>query len=203
MDEYRRTLLFVEGCCDDSRHAPLAPTLGYDISSTIPGRRIDRMTREEEQVARLVERAFRGVTLGNGVGLQEADGIDGYADAKKRASLRADDEQEDWSRIPGYELERSYSSLSFFDAEGLRFHLPAYILADLRGCGGHVIFHLTYVWTEHSRAKFALLNDDQREAIRQFLLLRLRDTGGDVEDPDHSLITMALEQYWASPMQRP
>ena len=63
-----------------------------------------------------IRNAFSGVKLGKGVGLQEAQGLDDYDDAATRARYRASDEKEDWSRIPAAELNRCYSSLSFFDA---------------------------------------------------------------------------------------
>ena len=91
------------------------------------------MTPEEERVADLVRRAFYGVTLGNGVGLLHGQGLDYYADRQTLAQYRAKDEKLDWTRIGVTELNRCHSSLSFFDAEGMRFHLPAYLIADLEG----------------------------------------------------------------------
>jgi hypothetical protein len=146
-----------------------------------------------QQVASVIEAAFAGVTLGGGVGLQEAQGRDDYADAETSAAYRANDEKEDWHRIPTEALQRCNSSLSFFDAEGMKFHLPAYLLADLRGDYG---FGMAFCLTQTSDYDryFRLLSSAQRRAVRAFLLHIL-------DDPDYEFhrphILQALDGYWA------
>lgn len=65
-----------------------------------------KLEAEAARVSALVREAFRGVTLGNGVGLHQGQGIDDYADESTLASLRARDEKVDWSAIPVAELDR-------------------------------------------------------------------------------------------------
>lgn len=86
-----------------------------------------------DRLCKLISEAFAGVRLGKGVGLEEGQAIDGYADEETRARYRARDEKEDWSRIPAKRLIDWSSSLSFFDPAGMRFHLPAFLMADLQG----------------------------------------------------------------------
>src|SRR5436190_8367262 len=105
---------------------------GYDSTTIVEAEQQSKRWAAAQEVCRAIEAAFAGVTLGGGVGLQEAQGLDDYADDETRAAYRADDEKDDWHRIPAEALQRCNSSLSFFDAEGMRFHLPAYLLADLR-----------------------------------------------------------------------
>jgi hypothetical protein len=57
--------------------------------------------------------------------VSQAQAIDDYEDEATCGRHLQDDEKEDWSRIPIEGLNRCNSSLSFFDAEGMRFHLPA------------------------------------------------------------------------------
>lgn len=143
-------------------------------------------------VAPVIEAAFGGVTLGDGVGLSEAGGLDDYADDATRAALRATDEKDDWHWIPVEALQHYNSSLSFFDAEGMRFHLPAYLLADLRGDYG---FGMAFCLTQTSDYDyyFRLLSAAQRRAVRAFLLHIL-------DDPDYACdrrhILHALDGYW-------
>ncbi|MDZ7616223.1 MAG: DUF6714 family protein, partial [Patescibacteria group bacterium] len=102
----------------------------------------------------------------------------------------------DWSAIPVADLDRYCSCLSFFDAEGMRFHLPAYLVADLedRLQSGDVLFHL--VCTAHgAESRFDTLSPAQREAVRQFLLLRLSDHHRQFS---HSMIEAALTNYWTA-----
>jgi hypothetical protein len=124
----------------------------------------------------------------------QGHGLDQYADARSLAAYRAQDEKHDWSAIPVQNLNRCHSSLSFFDAEGMRFHLPAYLIAELEGSlNMGVVFHLTYVGDGHL-SRFDMLSDSLRDAVRQSLLLHMSDVF------DRPLVEMALAEYWAAPM---
>ena len=154
------------------------------------------MTEHEQRVCALIRTAFAGVTLGAGVGLRQGQGLDDYADAHTLASLRARDEQHDWAAIPVPDLD-DCNSLSFFDAEGMRFHLPAYLIADLEGtlASADPMFHLVHC-VDGMESRFALLSPAQREAVREYLLLRLSDANHEFV---HPMIRTALETYWAAP----
>jgi hypothetical protein len=153
-----------------------------------------KMTGDKDRVLDLVRSAFRGVTLGNGVGLRQGQGLDDYADDCTLASYRAQDEKNDWSAIPVADLDSCYSSLSFFDAEGMRFHLPAYLVADLEDGlqTADVLFHLVYP-AHGAESSFDALSPAQREAVRHFLLLRLSDHHRQFY---HPMIEAALTNYW-------
>jgi hypothetical protein len=148
------------------------------------------MTDEENRVLKLVQCAFRDINLGDGVGLWQAQGIDDYADAQTLDNYRAQDEKTDWSAIPVDHLDQCHSSLCFFDDEGMRFHLPAYLCADLQGAlnTANIIFHLT-----RGMSAFDMLSRAQRNAVREFLLLRLSDCDYEFERKD---IEFALREYW-------
>ncbi len=103
------------------------------------------------------------------------------------------------------------TALSFFSAAALRFYLPAYLIADIRGeleCGGPESRLCTFltpqaegqkvakVWGggtmgEHSRADFADYNAKQVCAVVAYLWWKLDASGG--LDPT---IEQALEHYW-------
>lgn len=152
------------------------------------------MNDAEERVAHLVRAAFAGVTLGRGIGLWEAQGIDEYANHRKVEAYRSRDEKDDWSSISAADLDYCNSSPCFFDAEGMRFHLPAYILADLEGKTktANVLFHLTYQRGECA-GRYELLSLEQRAAVREFLLLRLADP---LRKFEHRSIERALQGFW-------
>jgi hypothetical protein len=151
------------------------------------------MTPDERRVAAQIRDAFRGVVLGRGVGLWQGQAIDDYAGEAAEGEARARDEKEDWSRIPVDLLNGCHSSLCFFDAEGMRFHLPAYLVAELEGTlNQDIVFHLTYD-DGSSLSRFDRLSAAQRDAVRQFLLLRVSDPAYEFESP---LIQAALGSYW-------
>lgn len=150
------------------------------------------MNEQETKVASIIRKAFLGAKLGSGVGLMQGQGLDDYADAETLARYRAGDEKEDWSRIPVTQLNRCSSSLSFFDADGMRFHLPAYLIADLEGTYEQgVLFHLT-CFEYQNLSKFASLSNAQRAAVREYLLLQLSRS----DAFDRPRIEKALAEYW-------
>ena len=151
---------------------------------------MDRVTLRSQ-----IQRAFDGVKLGDGVGLMQAQGLDDYADAVTLARYRAQDEKDDWSKIAADQLDQCYSSLSFFDAEGMRFHLPAFLIAHLDGTfhQDDVLFTLTDTELERL-SRFDLLSDQQRRAVRNFLEHEL-SINTDFVRP---MIEKALSDYWNS-----
>lgn len=145
-----------------------------------------------EAVRRRIREAFRTVRLEDGIGLFEAQVIDDYGSDAERAKARSADEKHDWTLLSRNDLRICHSSLSFFDAKGMRFHLPAFMLADIDGeFGFNLSFHLALDLEPHDR--FALLDDRQRDAVRTLLVLMRHD-------PDHEFerehIVRALEGYW-------
>jgi len=151
--------------------------------------------KEAMELCRMIEEAFRDVKLGDGVGLFQAQGLDDYADASTCAAYRKKDEKDDWRRITSETLCRCNSSLSFFDAEGMRFHVPAYLICDLKGeYNMGMDFCLTHRCVDS--AKFSLLSPEQRLCIRFFLLHILHSPEYKFSRPD---IRYALDHYWVWP----
>jgi len=166
---------------------------GYDSTTIAKAEQQSKRGEASQGVCRAIEAAFAGVTLGGGVGLQQAQGLDDYADAGICAAYRAKDEKDDWHRLPTEALNKCNSSLSFFDAEGMRFHLPAYLLADLRGDYRFGMASCLTKTSDYDRY-FRLLSHAQRRAVRAFLLHIADDPEYDF---DHPHIVRALNEYWA------
>lgn len=77
----------------------------------------------------------------------------------------------------------------------MRFHLPAYLIADLEGMLNlSIIFHLCYVGHNIS-TRFGMLNQSQRNAVREFLWLRLAER----DEFERPWIENALLEYWMTP----
>lgn len=171
---------------------------GFDTSTIAEAEQQLSRSADAQQVSPAIDAAFTGVTLGSGVGLREGQGLDDYDNDATRAAYRANDEKDDWRRIPIETLNHCHRSLSFFDAEGMRFHLPAFLIADLRGdYGMDMAFCLTHRW-ENFEMQFSLLTAEQRLAVRGYLL-HIAD------DPDSKFgrcdILRALNDYWTEPTQ--
>ena len=139
-----------------------------------------------------IRAAFAGVTLGDGIGLRQGQGLDDYESEATCQKYRQRDEKLDWSSIPARELVLCHSSLSFFDAAGMRFHLPAYLIAHLRDeLPLDPVYHLTNL-SAYSRGKLVLLNRHQRQAVRAYLLFLQQDQGM----YESRAMTRALATYW-------
>ena len=101
------------------------------------------------------------MTLGAGTGLHKGQGLDDYAGPQACARMRESDEKTNWSRLSIYELNHCHSSLSFFDAEGMRFHLPAFLMAELRD---EFKFNLVFCFTDMSDYRLVAAKGEQSES---------------------------------------
>ena len=148
---------------------------GYDPSTIREAEERSKQWHRSQDLCDRIRKAFAGVRLGNGIGLRQAQGLDDYETEAKCLSYREMDEKEDWGRIPIGELNQCYSSLSFFDDEGMRFHLPAYLIAELNGeYKQGMAFQLGHL-SDLSMQQYSLLNHSQREAVRDMALLMIED----------------------------
>jgi hypothetical protein len=156
------------------------------------------MRDNAQLVIERIERAFSGVRLGAGVSLREADVIDDYGTDAERKKARAQDELDDWKQIPEDLISRYYSCLCFFDAEGMRFHLPAYMrfaMMHYRDSDSASIDFTIYA-LGYGDDRFSLLTAPQRAAVRHFLKF-MAFNGGHHVSSDHA--RRALEDVWAKP----
>lgn len=145
-----------------------------------------------EQVAEDIKRAFAGVSLGTGVGLGEAEGLDFCESTSELVRLRSLDEKDDWARISPADLDGCWAAMPLFDAEGMRFHLPAYLIGDLEGT---LKVALLAPVLAGDQDVFRLLSDAQHNAVRSYLVFQA--TRPRARPPfELSLIESALEGYW-------
>lgn len=146
------------------------------------------MAHTAQALCEEIRRAFHDVRLGNGIGLCEAGGVDEYADDTTRKAYREKDEKEDWQRILLENLRGE--GLCFTDAEGMRFHLPAFMIAAVEH--GRAFSPVFILKNDRAHELFALLSPQQKRAVLGFLLF-VRD------DPKHQLDRTEIEQALAGP----
>ncbi len=141
-----------------------------------------------------IREAFKDVVLEDGIGLSEANAIDDYKDNAFIEECKRNDERLSWETISSSELNKYNCSLSYFDAKGMRFHLPAFMIAEIRGeYRWGMAFVLTHL-SDYSKSQFELLSAKQKEAVKIFLEYLL-------ENPDYEFemenIIAAIENYWS------
>jgi hypothetical protein len=111
-----------------------------------------------------------------------------------------------WSAVSHETLMRNQDSLSFFTPDGLRFFLPAYLMAALDGVGdirGFVVDFLRCpdrsLYQGELRAHFlgqvSSLSPGQRNAVK-LVLEYLKDSADD--ELFRGDVTAALERYWSA-----
>ena len=152
-----------------------------------------RQTDNRRLAREKIRLAFADVRLEDGISLRQARAIDDNADADTIEQVRNEDEAEDWSRIPLAALQKYNDTLHFFDAKGMRFHLPAFMIAMLSGeIGPSIVYPLTHL-DDWSKKKFCELSIEQRQAVRAFLLELEKDPAFEWEKLE---ISDALKSYW-------
>jgi len=129
------------------------------------------MTEAQNQIINIIRKAYYGVILEDGIGLKEAQGLDDNKDELSCAKYRALDEKKDWAKISTTDLVKHHSSLNFFDAKGLRFHLPAFLIAAIEGTMTfETICHLTNISDlNFYKSRYSILNKSQKKAVEVFL----------------------------------
>ena len=166
---------------------------GYDVSTIREAEERSKRWHVAQALIRQIQSAFEGVTLGNGVGLLEAQALDGYGSVEECAAARVHDEKIDWRRISSKALNDCSSSLSFFDAEGMRFHLPAFLIAEIEGTFRHTVsYHVSTA--KKGRNRFALLSEAQRAAVLAFIDYMTEEHVSDYVAEDMS---KARGEYWS------
>lgn len=146
-----------------------------------------------EKLESHIRTAFSGCHLGDGVGLFEADELDGCVDPEKAEKARESDERDDWQRLSREDLCRCNSALSFTDSLGYRFLLPAFMLAELDGdMEGLILIHLKLTIDDRF-GKHSHLNADQVRTIIEYLELNLDHPESSFH---HEAIAEALSVFW-------
>lgn len=127
------------------------------------------MSNTEDLIA-VIEDAFKDVVLDDGIGLLEADGIDDRKSNDELAALRAQDEKNDWKSMSDDYIGKGWCSIHFYDPKGMRFYLPAYMIADIKGnYKNDLYFALIELDQLSKKHQFSLFNAKQRNAVKLYL----------------------------------
>lgn len=140
--------------------------------------------------------AFRGIKLGGGVSLRQAQAIDSRAPFPRSDS----EETDDWSLVSIDELERD--CVAHLDPRGLRYYIPALMLSLLShydGASMRVIGTLGALypkkddWQYHMRL-YSMLDDAQKSAIAGFLAALHQLV--ELDFAEETTVRRALRNYW-------
>jgi hypothetical protein len=164
-------------------------------------------TREELKAE--IRAAFGSIAFPSHQGLRGSMAMDRYASVEQVKSITAgEDVHGEWWQIPREELWNSLLALSYLDAAGVLFYLPAYLEMALDDVGKRRLLVLYLINTAvdddepghraYLERRLSLLNGAQRRVcVRVLWFLRSQL----VEDPstqyERDLIDRALQDpYW-------
>jgi hypothetical protein len=159
---------------------------------------------KREAVTDAIQSAFKGVTLGHGISLRQAEMIDDRTKdcvtSPEFHALLSGEVTNDWSRVPSIELERD--NIAHLDARGFRYYIPALMLSVLEryeSVSMRVIGTLSGLyprkehWNYHV-GRYALLDETQKSAIA-FFLSALSELV-ELDPEDEKMVQRAFERYW-------
>jgi len=126
----------------------------------------------KKKVLKQIEIAFENVSLEDGVSLHETLEIDDYRKVLPNSIARRLDVVDDWKRLIGSRTITKFcwnGGISFLDAKGFRFHIPAYLIVEIRShrlgdISNTMISNLTCP-NELRLDGFALFSLEQKKAI--------------------------------------
>ena len=161
------------------------------------------MSEPRQQLLTAIEDAFHGVELGSGVRLHETVVIADHGGSAERTAARLPDEKRDWRRLirnPELVNTHGVGGLNFYDAVGLRFHLPAYLSlavidfdrADASNVFQSLMFNLTD-FSEYQVGRLSILSAPQRQCVRDVLSFLRAEYELESAELDE-----AISGYWSS-----
>ena len=151
--------------------------------------------------------AFRGVILGRGMSLRQAQ-LAGRPKGEiwnPNCASSAPEEVADWSKVPLDELDRD--CIAHLDADGFRYYIPALMLSVLDNydpASMRVIGTLSGLYPkddhrEYAMHRYSLLNHPQKAAIARFLAALPGLVDLDFEG--QKIVPRALRNYWSEYLQ--
>ena len=150
-----------------------------------------------------IRAAFRGVQLGRGVSLAQAQAInrrDGALTDDAFRALPQSENTERWEALSLSELDRD--CIAHLDAEGFRYYIPAFILSlletydpsSMRVIGTlSALYPKQSSWDYHMQ-QYSALNEAQRVAIATFL--SKLPAMIELEPEELKQVQRGLRNYW-------
>ena len=157
-----------------------------------------------QEVKAAITKAFQGVGLNGGCSLREGKVADQYGqpDTAGPDDFPEVDITDDWTALSMETLE-AYSCLSYMDAEGFRYYIPAFMLSVIsryEGASMRAIDTLLSLYPKNTDrwdykiALYSALNREQKAAIAHYL--HELPTLVELKREDQKVVERALRNYW-------
>ena len=158
---------------------------------------------KKEQIKKVIETAFDGVTLDGGISLEQTKVIDNYGRGVSDEEFTAMPNKEvtnNWKEIPISQLDEA-ECLSHFDRKGFKYYIPALMLRLLENYDPISMMtigtlSILYPKTETWAYLYSLLNEQQYQAIALYLQALPNLVELDTFE-DKTVVDRAFNNYWS------
>ena len=150
-----------------------------------------------------IEEAFEGVPQPVTITLHAAQAHDDY-DYENDVNHRKKDFIGEWNSVPTEHLAKCRDALSYLDATGMRFYLPAYMVWVLKDFGKlDIVDYVLYAFDNHPnddelgkyfKERFSLFNEKQLRACALFVKYCGEDDPEDLIDA--SFAKKKYDRFW-------
>lgn len=160
----------------------------------------------KEEIRKNIEAAFNGITLDNGISLEQIKVIDNYGRGvtdEEFSALSNKEITENWKEIPTSQLDEA-ECLAHFDRKGFKYYIPALMLRLLENYDSTSMmtigtFSILYPKTETWSYLYSLLTKQQCQAIA--LYLQALPDLVELEGEDKQVVERAFKKYWSKHLQ--
>lgn len=125
-----------------------------------------------DSIVKIIESAFAKVRLEEGTSISEGTVIDDYGTDEDRRKARMMDEKNDWRLISDRAIRKHQTSLTFMNAKGYQYNLPAYMRFVMRNyliSDSNSIDSVFHNLSDRHDKRRVVFSAPQRAAIRDFL----------------------------------
>ena len=158
---------------------------------------------KKEEIKKVIEEAFNGVTLDGGISLEQTKVIDNYRRGisdDEFIALPNNEVTNNWKEIPNSKLDEA-ECLAHFDRKGFRYYIPALMLRLLGNYDTDSMMtigtlSILYPKTETWSYLYTLLTKQQYQAIALFLKELPNLVELDTFE-DRKVVDRAFKNYWS------
>jgi hypothetical protein len=158
---------------------------------------------KKEQIKKIIEAAFNGVTLDGGISLEQTKVIDNYGrgvSVEEFTALPNNEVTNNWKQIPISQLDEA-ECLAHFDRKGFKYYIPALMLRLLENYDPESMMtigtlSILYPETETWAYLYTLLTEEQYQAIALFLKELPNLVELDTFE-DKKVVERAFNNYWS------
>lgn len=154
------------------------------------------------EVTHLIELAFAGVTLGDGLSLEQSKVVDNYGrgvTSEQFSNLPKKEITDNWAAIPLSILDKA-DCLGHLDPKGFKYYIPALMLRLLDAYDSTSMMTIgtlsaLYPKTEDKKFLYSELSENQRHAIAKYLVSL--PSLIDLDTEDKTIVERAARNYWS------